>query len=120
MDCPSIASAIGRRALFVGLESIVWTPMAFAGLAQFARSHSIDTLFVKVADGTNVWYGGIGGYRARCNAIKAEGVGVVPYTYSYGDKFGALNQEIAILSDFLQEDGVVCMDAEAEWNGQAD
>lgn len=118
MDCTQLAGIIGKRSLFVDVESASWAPAQFAGVAQFARSHGINTLLVKVADGADVWYRGIAGYRAIRDTIKGYGIGVVPYTYGYGNKFGALSQEIAILAQLLQEDGVVCMDAEVEWNNQ--
>lgn len=117
-NCTDITKVAGRRSLFVGTESYAWTPISFVGVAQFARSHGIDSLLIKVADGVDRWYGGIAGYRARRDAIKSEGVGVIPYAYSYGDKFGVLSAEIDILKEFMQEDGVVCADMEAEWNGQ--
>lgn len=120
MTCFDIAERIGQRSLFVGIESYGQGAAWFAGVAQFARSYGVDTLLVKVADGTRWWYGGLDGYRARRDAIKAQGVGVVPYTYSYGNKFGALDAEIDILIELMKEDGVVCMDAEEEWNGHTD
>jgi hypothetical protein len=75
-------------------------------------------LLIKTADGGNWWYGGLSGYHNIRNAIHAEGIGCIPYTYSYGNKYNALDAEIDILIALLQSDGVACADMEAEWNGQ--
>lgn len=118
MSCIDVAKVTGQHILFVGVGSQIWTAAQFRQCAQFSRAHGIDALLIKAADGANWWYNGIAGYRAFRDVIKAEGVGVIPYIYSYGNKFGALDAEIAILQTFMAEDGVVCMNAEAEWNGQ--
>lgn len=118
MSCQDIAKVIGQHLLFLGVDTAGWNLAQFSQAARFAKTHGVNSLLLKSADGTNVWYGGMNGYRQRRDAIKAEGVGVIPYTYSYGNKFGAINTEISILKSFMQEDGVVCMDAEAEWNGK--
>ena len=108
----------GQHLLFLGIPTFSWQLSQFQQAAQFARSHGVDSLLVKTHDGTNAWYGNIGGWSAVRSAILAEGVGAIPYTYSYGNKFGALDTEIDILIAHMQDTGIVCMDAEAEWNGQ--
>jgi len=118
VNANDIIKVTGQHLLFLGVTTYSWQISQFQDAARFARSHGVDSLLVKVADGTNVWYGGLDGYRSRRDAIKGEGVGVIPYTYSYGNQFGALDTEINILTNFLQEDGVVCADMEVEWNGQ--
>lgn len=118
MTCADIAQVTGQHLLFLGVQTQGWSIAQFSQAARFAKSHGVDTLLLKTADGSNMWYGGMVGYRQRRNAIKAEGVGCIAYTYSYGNKFGALTGEIAILKSLMSEDGVACADMEAEWNGQ--
>lgn len=118
MICQDIAKITGQRLLFLGTSTAGWSLAQFQQAAQFAKSHGIDSLLVKVADGTYRWYGGLAGYQAIKKVIQDEGVGVVPYTYSYGDKYGSLDSEIDILISYMQDSGVVCADMETEWNGQ--
>lgn len=118
MSCIDVAKVTGQRLLFLGTSTAGWSLAQFQQAAQFAKAHGIDSLLLKVADGANYWYDGIAGYRPIRETIEAEGMGVIPYTYSYGNKYGALDAEINILKSFLQEDGVVCADLETEWNGQ--
>ncbi len=119
MTCQDVAKVTGQHLLFLGTSSATWTITQFQQAAQFANAHGADCLLVKTSDGANWWYGGINGYRAIRDAIKAEGVGVIPYTYSYGDTYGALDAEINILLELLGEpDNIVIADMEQEWNGQ--
>lgn len=119
MICQDVAKITGQHLLFLGTSSASWSLAQFQQAAQFAKAHGTDCLLLKTADGTNWWYGGIAGYRQIRDAIKAEGVGVIPYTYSYGNKFGALDTEINILLELLNEpDNIVIADMEQEWNGQ--
>jgi hypothetical protein len=119
MTCQDIAQKIGQHLLFIGTSSATWSIQQFQDAARFARAHDVSSLLLKTADGGNWWYGGIAGYRQRRDAIKAEGVGVIPYTYSYGNKYGALDAEINILLALLAEpENVAIADLEIEWNGQ--
>lgn len=118
MSCSDTAKVTGQHLLFLGTSSATWSLAQFRQAAQFAKAHGIDSLLIKAADGAYTWYGGMNGYRQRRDVVKSEGVGVIPYTYSYGNKYGVLSTEINILKSFMQEDGIVCADMEAEWNGQ--
>lgn len=118
MSCSDIAKVTGQHLLFMGVGTQGWGIGQFQDVAKFAKAHGVDAILVKTADGGNWWYGGMAGYRQRRDAVKAEGVGVIPYTYSYGNKYNYLDGEISILKAFLQEDGIVCVDMEAEWNSQ--
>lgn len=119
MSCQDIANQTGRHLLFLGTGTAEWSPDQFKHAAQFAKAHGIDSLLLKCADGGSWWYGGLAGYLAIRNIILAEGVGVIPYTYSYGNKFNALDAEISILQDLLNQSGhIACVDMEAEWNSQ--
>lgn len=119
MSCQDVAKVTGQRLLFLGVDTANWALSQFQQAAQFARAHGIDSLILKTADGANWWYGGINGYRQIKDVLQTAGVGVIPYTYSYGNKFNALDAEIDILIALMQDSGVVCADMETEWNGQA-
>lgn len=115
-------SLLGTTSLFIGVESQSWSLADFQAAAQAAKALGVSTLLVKIADGTNVWYsniGGIGSWRAALDAVEAQGVKAVPYTYCYGNKFGAIDVEIDIVKQALATAGIVIADLEAEYNGQA-
>lgn len=118
--CQDVAKVTGQRLLFLGVDTINWNLTQFTQAAQFAKTHKIDTLMVKVADGGNTWYNGISGWQDIKKAIQAQGVGAIPYTYSYGNKYGALSTEINLLKAYIADSGVVCADMEVEWNGCID
>jgi hypothetical protein len=118
MSCTDTAKITGQHLLFLGVNTMGWSFAQFAQAAQFAKAHDVSSLLLKVADGAYHWYGGMDGYRVRRDIMKGIGVGVIPYIYSYGNKYNVLDAEIDILTSFMQEDGIVCMDAEQEWNGQ--
>jgi hypothetical protein len=118
MSCSDIEKVTGQHLLFLGVSTASWNIAQFQQAAQFAKAHGIDALIVKISDGTYRWYGGLSGYQAIKKTIQAEGVGVIPYTYSYGNKYNALDSEIDILIAYMQDSGVVCADMEVEWNGQ--
>lgn len=108
----------GIHQLFTGIETHGWGDTDFMQAAQFAKAHGADTIIFKAADGGNVWYGGLDGVFHVRNVIMSQGVGAIPYTYSYGNKFNALDSEIDILIAIMQQCGIACMDAEDTWNGQ--
>lgn len=119
MSCQDVSKVTGPHLLFLGTSTASWTMTQFQDAARFASSHDIQSLLLKTADGGNWWYNGIAGYRQRRDTIKAEGVSVIPYIYSYGNKFGALDAEINILLALLAEpENVAIADLETEWNGQ--
>lgn len=124
MSCADVAKTVGQRALFLGVDTANWSLAQFAAAAQFARAHHIDTLFVKTADGGNRWYqwsgDNINGWRSIRQTILQNGVGAIPYTYSYGNTYNALGREIALLQEYMRDAGVVIADMEQEWNGHAD
>jgi|GEM_PF-1554929 len=120
MTCQETAAVTGKHLLFLGVETRTWSHQQFINVAQFARAHDVDSLLVKFAEGTIVWYDGIDGFRSIRDAIKEQGVGVIPYMYSYGDTFGGLDGELNLLTEYMQDNGVVCADMEVEWNGHVD
>lgn len=113
-----LIKATGQHLLFLGVDTRSWSLAQFQNAARFARAHGVDCLLIKTSDGTNRWYGGMPGWRDIRNTILAQGVGAIPYIYAYGGKFGALDAEIDIMIAHMQDTHIVCMDAEAEWNGQ--
>jgi hypothetical protein len=111
-------SMLTGTSLFIGVESQNWTLADFQTACSRAKSLGISALIVKIADGTNEWYGGIGGWQGILAVIRTAGLLPIPYIYSYGDKFSGLSGEIAILEWAMASAGIVVADMEAEWNGQ--
>jgi hypothetical protein len=109
---------LGTVVLFCGTETANWSLDQFKQAANNARSMGISALLVKVADGGNLWYSAIGGWKTVLDTINQSGIVAIPYTYSYGNRFGAITSEIAILSDAMRYTGIVVADLEVEWNGQ--
>lgn len=109
---------LGALPLFLGVETQYWNLAQFQQATQAAKAVGVTSLLVKVADGTNEWYGGINGRQQILNAIIQAGLPAIPYTYCYGDSFGGLQGEIALLASIMQQNGIVIADMEAEYNGQ--
>jgi|SRR5579863_6220645 len=105
------------RGLFIGNESFTWQTADFATAAARVKPFGIDTLFVKVADGTNLWYGGYTGIASNLKVITDAGVAVVPFTFSYGSSLGGYAGEVAIVNALQDMGYTVCMDMESAWNG---
>lgn len=112
-----IAKATGRRILFLGTETGNWSLAQFQDVARFARAHGIDALLVKTGEGTWTWYGGLSGWENVKKAIQSEGVGAIAYFYSKGNTLGGLAGEIELYKAYMRTDGIICIDAEVEWNG---
>ena len=117
MSCQDTAKITGQHLLFLSTATMGWTIAQFQQAAQFAKQHGIDSLLVKAGDGANLWYGGIVNFLNIRDAIEAEGVGVIPYVYSYGSKYGALDAEIDNMIELIKYNGALCADMEVEWNG---
>ncbi|HEY7414270.1 MAG TPA: hypothetical protein VH593_03690 [Ktedonobacteraceae bacterium] len=113
--CEEIANTVGQRSLWCGTDTVTWSIAQFVAAAQFARSHGLDTLFLKAGEGY-FWYGGVPGIQAITTAVHAQGVGVVWYIYSDGGK--ALQADITMLQTLIRTFGVVCADIEKEWSGE--
>ncbi len=103
--------------LFIGVESQSWTLPQFREAAKNAKALGISSLIFKVADGVYEWYGQVL-LQTIIETLKDEGLFPIPYTYCYGNKFGALQSEIAILKEIMSSVGIVIADMEVEWNSQ--
>lgn len=108
---------ISGIALFVGVESQSWTLPQFREAARNAKALGISSLIFKVADGVYEWYGQVL-LQTIIETLKDEGLFPIPYTYCYGNKFGALQSEIALLKEIISSVGRVIADMEVEWNSQ--
>src|SRR5690349_10122305 len=114
-----LVNTMGKVALFIGIESQNWHTNDFLAAAHFARQHGVGSLIIKVADGGNYWYGGIGNFdKMIYTPLKTLGMKVIPYSYMYGDKWQALAQEFSIAAAYLSKYRVMMADIEVEWNGQ--
>lgn len=117
IGCEETAHTVGKVLLFIGNEAHNWSLQQFEQAAQFARQHNVDTLIVKVFDGPNERYGGVFG--PIYQAIKAQGVNVLPFGYLYGYAKGSdLNTELDLVVKYMKTYGMCCGDIEGEWNGQ--
>ena len=109
---------LGPVPLFLGVETLGWQLSTFTDATNKAKALGVTSLLVKIADGGNQWYGALGGWQKVLDAISKAGLKAVPYTYSYGNHFNAIDAEIAILKAAMQYAGIVVADMEVEWNGQ--
>jgi len=107
---------LGAYPLFLGVETGGWSLATFQQAARTAKAIGFTALFVKIADGGNVWYSG--NWQQVLESINAEGIHAIPYTYCYGNKFGAIESEINILKAAMEHSGIVVADMEVEMNSQ--
>jgi hypothetical protein len=106
--------------LFCGTETDHYTTDQFKTIATFCVKHRLDGVFVKCADGGNVWYSGYDNIRAIQSVFRESQLEFIPYMYLYGDKFHAYLQELQIAQILLTMCGKVCLDMETEFNGRVD
>lgn len=109
---------LGPTPLFVGVESEHWALSDFIVVARDAKALGISCLLIKIADGGNLWYDAVGGWQAVLSAISQQGMRAVPYTYCYGNLYGAIQTEVNILIQAMRVCGIVVADMEQEFNGQ--
>lgn len=119
---PDPSLEVGKIVLFVDQnESYHGNAANFAAIAQFAKSYGVDTISPKRADGEIKWYGTPEELAKEREAVLAEGVGYMPFTYCYGPRFGdnQVRGECAVLAEIMSVNNhAVCADLESEWNGQ--
>lgn len=119
-DCASCGAKVGKVVLFIGNECEHWTPEEFANAAKEARAWGVDTIAPKRMNGGQRWYDSPAHLAAERAAVLAEGCGYLPFGYCYGPAFNdqQIREECAILAEIMRvNDGIVCADMEAEWNG---
>lgn len=105
------------KGVFFGVETFQWIPQQFYGACTSIRSAGADTVFIKVSEGTLIWYGGIPQAIQLCKDIeRLASVTVIPYLYSYGQSLNGQVGEINIAKSFQQAGFKFCFDIEAEWN----
>jgi hypothetical protein len=110
---------LGYAPMFLGVETQGWNIDQFVSVAKYCKSVGLTSLLIKIADGSALWYGNLGGWTHVLDTIESVGgMKTVPYTYSYGKKYNALQAEINILIDAMHRRGIVIADMESEWNGQ--
>lgn len=115
--CDYLRSVTGQQLLFVGTNSEFWTDTQFTNCAKDAKAFGFDCVLLKVADGTQEWYGGAVHYPHVRQLFLDQGVGVIPYVYSYGNHYGNyLDLEMTNGLAYLQYGGIVCFDMEAEYD----
>lgn len=119
---PALAGFVGRIACFVGAaesDASVGDLARIRQMAQQARAAGIDTLIYRRGNGTlpipDHDY-----LIAERDACHGEGVGWLPYLYSYGPAFGTaqIAGEVGHLVALAAINGCVVADLEAEWDGQ--
>ena len=112
---------LGPVALFLGIETETWSLAQFQQAAAAAKALGISSLLIKIADGGKPpWYGSLGGWKAVLSAVNQTGILAIPYTFCYGDLFGALDAEISTLIAAMEYCGLVVADIEATWGGHSD
>jgi hypothetical protein len=114
-----MTNLLGAYPLFLGVETIDWNLSQFLQAARNAKALGCTSLLVKIADGTNLWYTGIGGWEAVLNTVDVTGIKAVPYLYCYGNTFGALDSEDALLAAAMKHSGIVVADMEQQFNGES-
>lgn len=122
LNCAEATAKCGRVVLFIGNECLDWQPADFANAARFAKSCGCDTIAPKRANGNQKWYGTPARLQQERDAVLSVGVGYLPFIYCYGPAFGG--EQYQVEADTVREicqinDGLCCLDMEAEWNNQA-
>lgn len=111
----------GQTVLMGGNESLHYTAYNVAQMANFAARLGINSISLKVADGAISWHSPqqVAEFRKSANA---QGVGFVPFAYSYGNTFGALKSEVQLYKEYMLANGNagIVIDMEKEWNGHLD
>jgi hypothetical protein len=110
---------LGTTPLFFGIETVDWSLAQFEEAAHATKALGITSLLIKIADGGNIWYDNVGGWQKVLETVKPI-LKAVAYTYCYGNKFNAIQEEIAILIAAMTTEGIVIADMEVEFNGRDD
>ncbi len=122
MNATDLYKLYGRVVLMGGNECRSWTSRDVSRVAQFCKARGINSMTMKVADGTIVWF-----TPEEVSALRKValdwGVGFVPFQYCYGPRFGSaqIQAEARMLKDYMaaNDNAGAIADMEAEWNGHA-
>lgn len=114
-----LSKKIGKKILYIGTECRTWQVTDFAKAAKNARTMGFDTICPKRLDGTIKWYYTKDHLSLERQAVLSEGVGYLPFAYSYAPVFNTVAAEVAAWQEVASvNDGLLVVDLEQEWNGQ--
>jgi hypothetical protein len=101
--------------LFTGIETYSWSEADFHAAAFFLSENDIDTWYLKVYEITQgEWYTSLGGSLSIMTTLqKMYNLKIVPYGFFYGDD---PVQEGQIVSKYLTQWGVFCVDLEGSFD----
>ena len=125
MSCQDDAILTGPVSLFFGIETWNWTTQQFLNEASTAKQHGITTVFIKVSEvgstAGDIWYGGIDAFDKNVyQPLKAAGMNVIPYQFSWGPQSKDFNIDTQVATEFLTRYPEFCLDLEGgQWTGQA-
>lgn len=109
---------LGTTPLFLGVESESWQLVDIVAAARNAKALGCTSLLIKIADGANEWYGGVGGWETVLTIVSQAGIKAIPYVYCYGNTYSAIQAECNILISAMHICGIVVADMESQFNGQ--
>lgn len=112
----------GRVVLMAGSSCLHWTQRDVINAVNLCHLLGVDTLSIKVADGTQVWHTPAEYAGFRQLALQA-GVGLVPFMYCYTRKqFGAnqLEAQAALIRQYMQrnDNAGMVLNLEVEFDNQ--
>jgi hypothetical protein len=114
-----MSSLLTGRGLWCG-HPHVFSLQEWDTLCLQSRQWGIQILHPKVADGANLWYDGPSLEKLRSIAVDTYHLQVVPWMFSYGNAYGAIQQEAALASIIGVTFGSVILDIEDAWSGHTD
>lgn len=121
LSITDVTKKLGSRVLYIGTETAAWQVQDLVKAARNAKTMGFDTICPKRADGTNKWYLTKQHLALEKQAVNSEGVGYVPFVYSYAPVYHDVSLEIAVWQEIASVcDGLVMVDMEVEWNGKVD
>ena len=116
-------TAPGQISVFVANEALDKDLVWHQEVAKNLFTKHVDVAIVKVHDGENRWYPDIGWLQQLRQTYLNEHVGMVPFGYCYGPKFGdaQIYGEANVIKEICSALGAAetfyCADMEVEWNG---
>lgn len=115
------AADIYKNTLMAGNSTLHWTTKQVEQAASLCQALKVDSLSIKVFDGTIIWHSPDDWKQFR-QVCLVHGVGAVPFGYCYGPHFGQaqIEAEAAQIKRFMEanDNAGFVADMESEWNGQ--